>query len=59
MIFMLAMIISFILAMMRIIVELEGLTYGHHLELPLRINIADGQSLNYQHNTVQQRDIGM
>ena len=56
---MLAMISLFILAMMRIIVELEGLTYGHQLEPLHRINIAKGQSLNYQHNTVQQRDIGM
>ena len=62
---MLAMISLFMLAMMRIIVELEGLTYGHQLELevPLhRINIAKGQSLNYQHKrdaTVQQRDIGI
>ena len=56
------MISLFMLAMMRIIVELEGLTYGHQLEPLHRINIAKGQSLNYQHKpdaTVQQRDIGI
>ena len=59
---MLTIIIWIMLAMMQIIVELEGLTYGHQLEPLHRINIAKGQSLNYQHKrdaTVQQRDIGI